>query len=148
MRKNTVPSGCVYSCSLSSGLTAICTIQIVIISPQLHGSVQQETRINRLSQISVCIKAIISIGRQESAVEDAYTFLFCAFNFCSFQKSGSRNLVQEKWFCKRGFFSRSRKVIDLKNRWVYTINPPFFRLEKRGSANSGFFSGSRTVVDQ
>ena len=29
----------------------------------------------------------------------AFTFLFCALNFFSFQKSGSRNLVREKWFC-------------------------------------------------
>ena len=35
--------------------------------------------------------------------------------------------VAEKWFCKLGFF---------------------FRLEKSGSANSDFFSGSRKVVDQ
>ena len=36
-------------------------------------------------------------------------------------------------------FSGSRKVVDQKNRWVYTINPPFFRLEKSGSANLDFF---------
>ena len=28
------------------------------------------------------------------------------------------------------------------------MNPPFFMLEKSGSANSYFFSGSREVVDQ
>ena len=39
----------------------------------------------------------------------------------------SRKVVLEKWFCKIGFF---------------------FRLEKSGSANSDFFSGSRKVVDQ
>ena len=39
-------------------------------------------------------------------------------------------------------------MVDQKKRWVYTINPPFFRLEKSGSANSDFFSGSRKVVDQ
>ena len=46
------------------------------------------------------------------------------------------------------FLSGSRKVIDQKNRWVYTINPPFFRFEISGSANSDSFSGSRKVVDQ
>ena len=44
--------------------------------------------------------------------------------------------------------SGSRKVVDQKKRWFYTINPPFFRLEKSGSANSDFFSGLRKVVDQ
>ena len=70
-----------------------------------------------------------------------------------FQKSGSRNLVREIWFEKSGsensdFFSGWRKVVDQKKRWVYTINPSFFRLEKSGSANWDFFSGSRKVVDQ
>ena len=46
------------------------------------------------------------------------------------------------------FFSGSRKVVDQKKRWVYTINPHFFRLEKSGSANSDFFSGLRKMVDQ
>ena len=49
-----------------------------------------------------------------------------------FEKSGARNLVREKWFFKLGFFSGSRKVVDQKKRWFYTINPPFFRLEKSG----------------
>ena len=59
-----------------------------------------------------------------------------------FQKSGSSNLVQEItvqeiWFEKNGslsldFFSGSRKVVDQKKRWFYTINPHFFRLKKRG----------------
>ena len=57
-------------------------------------------------------------------------------------------MVLEKWFCKLRFFSGSRKVVDQKKRWVYTINSDFFRLEKSGSANSDFFSGSRKVVDQ
>jgi hypothetical protein len=39
-------------------------------------------------------------------------------------------------------------VVDQKKRWVYTINPPFFRLEKSGSANSDLFSGLRKVVKQ
>ena len=58
-----------------------------------------------------------------------------------FKKSGLRNLVQEKWFCKLRFFFWFEKtqVVDQKNRWVYTINPPFFRLERSGSANSDFF---------
>ena len=55
-----------------------------------------------------------------------------------------RNLVREIWFKKSGsansdFFSGSRKVVNQKNRWDYTINPPFFRLEKSGSANLYFF---------
>ena len=67
-----------------------------------------------------------------------------------FEKSGSKNLVRKIWFKKSGsansdFFSGSRKVIDQKNRWVYTINTPFFRFEISGSANSDSFSGSRTV---
>ena len=56
-----------------------------------------------------------------------------------FEKSGSRNLVGEKWFCKLEFFSGPRKVVNQKNSWVYTINPPCFRLEKSGSENSDFF---------
>ena len=64
-----------------------------------------------------------------------------------FEKSGLRNLVRKKWFCKLViFFSGSRKVVDQINRWVYTINPPFFRLGKSGSVNSDFFPGSRKVV--
>ena len=50
----------------------------------------------------------------------------------------------EIWFEKSG----SRKVVDQINRWFYTINPHFFRLEKSGPANSDFFSGSRKVFDQ
>ena len=42
----------------------------------------------------------------------------------------------------------SRKVVNQKKRWFYTINLNFFRLEKSGFANSDFFSGSRKVVDQ
>ena len=53
-----------------------------------------------------------------------------------FEKSGSRKVVLQTWI----FFSGSRKMVDQKNRWVYTINPPFFRLEKSGSANLDFFS--------
>ena len=70
-----------------------------------------------------------------------------------FEKSGSRNQVREIWFKKTSsanldFFSGSRKVVDQKNRWIYTMNPAFFRLEKSGSSHSDFFSGSRKVVDQ
>ena len=43
-------------------------------------------------------------------------------------------MVREKWLTRK--------------KWVYTINPPFFRLEKSRSTNSDFFSGSRKVVDQ
>ena len=58
-------------------------------------------------------------------------------------------MVQEIWFEKSGsensyFFTGSRKVVDQKKRWVYTINPTFFRLEKSGSANSDFFSGEKS----
>ena len=87
-----------------------------------------------------------------------------------FEKSGSINLVQEKWFCKLGFFfwfeksGWPEKQVGLyykstffqvgekwfyklgfffwfeksgwPERWVYTINPPFFRLDKSGSENS------------
>ena len=59
----------------------------------------------------------------------------------SFEKSGLRKMVLQTWIFLR-------KVVDQKKRWVYTINPPFFRLEESGSANSDFFSGSRKVVDQ
>jgi hypothetical protein len=45
-----------------------------------------------------------------------------------FEKSGSRNLVREIWFEKSG----SRKVVDQKKSWFYTVNPPFFWLEKSG----------------
>ena len=50
-------------------------------------------------------------------------------------------ICKEKWFCKLGFFSGWRIVVlqtrifwleTQKKRWVYTINPPFFRLEKSG----------------
>ena len=37
-------------------------------------------------------------------------------------------MVREIWFEKSG----SRKVVDQKKRWFYTINPHFFRLEKSG----------------
>ena len=64
----------------------------------------------------------------------------------------SKNLVREIWFQINGssnlFYFGSRKVVDQKKWWVYTINPHFFRLEKSGSANSDFFSGLRKVVDQ
>ena len=54
-----------------------------------------------------------------------------------FKKSGSRNMVREIWFEKSGsansdFFSGSRKVVDQKNRWVYTINPREIWFEKSG----------------
>ena len=39
-----------------------------------------------------------------------------------------RKVVREIWFEKSG----SRKVVDQKKRWFYTINPHFFRLEKSG----------------
>jgi hypothetical protein len=72
-----------------------------------------------------------------------------------FKESGSRNLVREKWFCKLVFFPvqekwLTRKKVDLyyKSRTPPCINPPFFRLEKSGSANSDFFSSLRKVVDQ
>ena len=46
------------------------------------------------------------------------------------------------------FFLVRVKVVDQKKRWVCTINPSFFRLEKSGSTNSDFFFGSRRGVDQ
>ena len=63
-------------------------------------------------------------------------------------KSGLRNLAEKNGSSNLDFFSGSRKVVDQKKRWVYTINPPFFKLEKSGSANSDFFSDSRKMVDQ
>ena len=51
------------------------------------------------------------------------------FSKC-FKKSGSRKVVREQWFEKSG----SRKFVDQKTRWIYTINH--------------LFSGSRKVVDQ
>ena len=36
-----------------------------------------------------------------------------------------RNLVQEKWFCKLGFFFWFEKSDGQKQRCGYTINPPF-----------------------
>ena len=51
--------------------------------------------------------------------------LFCALVFFAV----FRNLVREIWFEKSG----SRKVVDQRKRWFYTINPPF--------------SGTRIVVD-
>ena len=52
-----------------------------------------------------------------------------------FQKSGSRKVVlqiqifffrlEKSGSANSDFFSGSRKVVDQKNRWVYTINPPF-----------------------
>ena len=64
-----------------------------------------------------------------------------------FEKSCSRKmaiqiwifLVWQKWFNKSGWPEK---------RWVYNINPPFFRLEKSGFAHSEFFSGLRKMVDQ
>ena len=37
-------------------------------------------------------------------------------------------MVQEIWFEKSG----SKKVVDQKKRWFYTIDPHFFRLERSG----------------
>ena len=78
---------------------------------------------------------------------EAVSHLFCNHFSRKVQKSGSRNLVREIWFEKSGsrkvvlktriFFSGSRKVVDQKKRWVYTINPPFFRLEKSGCRLNG-----------
>ena len=48
--------------------------------------------------------------------------------FLQFEIWGLRNLVGEIWFEKSG----SRKVVDQKKRWFYTINPTFFRFEKSG----------------
>ena len=39
-----------------------------------------------------------------------------------------RKVVREIWFEKSG----SRKVVDQKKRWFYTINPHFFWFEKSG----------------
>ena len=51
-------------------------------------------------------------------------------------------MVLQTWI-----FSGSRKVVDQKKRWVYTTNPPFFRLEKSGSTNSDFFFWSTTFLE-
>ena len=61
-----------------------------------------------------------------------------------FEKNGYIFKFEFFWFDKSG----STKVVDLKKRWVYNINPPFFRLEKSGFAHSEFFSGLRKMVDQ
>ena len=83
-------------------------------------------------------------GFPELSVKSAnYSFIllprFLQFLEIWFEKSGSRNLVREKRFCKIGFFSASRNVVDQKKMGLYTINPPYFRLEKSGSAESDFF---------
>ena len=70
-----------------------------------------------------------------------------------FQKSGSRKLVREIWFKNNGssnldFFSGSRKVVEQKKRWVYTINPQFFQVGEKWFCKLGFFSGLRKMVDQ
>ena len=59
---------------------------------------------------------------------NSFTLLFCTLDFCSSLKSGWRNLVREIWFKKSG----SRKVVDQKKRWFYSINPPFLWFEKSG----------------
>ena len=46
-----------------------------------------------------------------------------------------RNLVREIWFKKSG----SRKVVDQKNSWVYTIHPPFFQVGEKWFCKLGFF---------
>ena len=57
--------------------------------------------------------------------------------------SGSRKVILQT-----GLREVVEEVVDQKNWWVYTIIPPFFRLEKSGSTNSNFFFGSRKLVDQ
>ena len=80
---------------------------------------------------------------KENWRKDLHPFIlrprFLQFLEIWFEKSGSRNLVREKRFCKIGFFSASRNVVDQKKMGLYTINPPYFRLEKSGSAESDFF---------
>ena len=53
-------------------------------------------------------------------------------------KSGLRNLVREKWIFKLGFFSGSRKAVDQKKMWVYTINPHFFQVGEKWFCKLGF----------
>ena len=48
--------------------------------------------------------------------------LFCNHFSRKMKKSGQRNLVREIWFKKSG----SRKVVDQKKRWFYTVNQHFF----------------------
>jgi hypothetical protein len=49
---------------------------------------------------------------------------------------------------KTWIFSGSRKVVDQRKRWVYTINPHFSDWRKVVLQNLDFFSGSRKVVEQ
>ena len=58
-------------------------------------------------------------GFPELSVKSAnYSFIllprFLQFLEIWFEKSGSRNMIREKWFCKLGFFSGSRKADDRK----------------------------------
>ena len=53
-------------------------------------------------------------------------------------------MVLEIWFKKNGssnldFFSGSRKVVDQKKRWVYTINPHFFQVGEKWFSKLRFF---------
>ena len=59
----------------------------------------------------------IRVSKTVGTIYSATTFL----EWC-------RKVVREIWFKKSG----SRKVVDQKKRWFYTINQPFFRLEKSG----------------
>ena len=52
-----------------------------------------------------------------------------------FEKSNSRKMIDQK---KKWFYTINpreiwfEKMVDQKKRWFYTINPHFFRLEKSG----------------
>ena len=49
-------------------------------------------------------------------LNNTLTLLFCALNFCSFKKSGSRNLVREIWFKKSG--SANSDFFLVQEKWL------------------------------
>jgi hypothetical protein len=76
------------------------------------------------------LKSVICVQNcsELSIVLKTHDHLICNHFSRKVKKSGSRKVIREIWFEKFG----SRKVGDQKKRWFYTINPPFFRLEKSG----------------
>ena len=81
----------------------------------------------RIQDTNCGIEAIQYLNLRLS-IRNTLDHLICNHFSRKVLKSGSRKVVREIWFKKSG----SRKMVDQKKRWFYTINPHFSRLEKSG----------------
>ena len=79
---------------------------------------------------------------KENWRKDLHPFIlrprFLQFLEIWFEKSGSRNLVREKRFCKIGFFSASRNVVDQKKMGLY-YKSTLFQVGEKWFCRIGFF---------